>query len=76
MRILNDFSCELGHVHEMLVDRDIQVMTCPDCGKPSAKMLSAPKTVKINGYSSYIDTKQWEKDRIKKIKKEREHGEG
>ena len=70
MRLLNNFKCPRGHNEEYLVESEIPQCVCRICGETAFKQLSAPKIVKINGFSSFIDTQQWVKDRQTKLKRE------
>jgi putative FmdB family regulatory protein len=44
MLILHDYACECGHKFEDLVERDRRdSVTCPSCGGPTKRQLSAPR---------------------------------
>jgi len=48
LRVLNDFKCSEGHVHEMWVERDAKVAPCASCGREATKIIR-PLTVKFIG---------------------------
>ena len=75
-RLLFDFRCANGHVHEELVPAEWHSVPCDQCGYPANKVIS-PVRSRLDGISGDFPTAadQWEKRRESHMKQERRNRE-
>lgn len=74
MRILWDFKCAHQHVFERLVEGDVRVQDCPECGTTAHRLMAAvrPKLDPFSGdFPSASD--KWAQDRESNMVRERKH---
>lgn len=71
MRVIVDVRCPEGHVNEVWVDMDDREAPCPECGKTAYREISPVRSV-LPVHSSFPGSvMKWERDREKKLAKER-----
>lgn len=83
MRVLFDYACEHGHLFEELVDRDSRdSVTCPACGSPAQRQLSALRLdarMGIDAASFPTMGDKWVRNRAQRQRieeaRKREHGD-
>ena len=68
MRILNDFRCPNGHLHEYFVDSSENSVRCKECELEATKVVTTVNAV-FNPFGKNPTTKavlRWEKSRDRK----------
>lgn len=73
MRVLNDFKCLDGHVHELYVDNELTLTVCQTCGKDATKVQNVPNFMLPGNDPSGFPTSadRWVKMREQKIAQEK-----
>ena len=80
MKVIFDFKCDNGHIHEAFVDSKVREQPCPECGQTSYRLISTPQ-VMLEGTTGAFPgaAMQWERKRAEKLAQERKvaasHGE-
>ena len=60
------------HLFERFTDENNRIVTCPDCGEPSNRIVSTPR-IALDGCSGDFpgETMKWERKRAEKLSQER-----
>ena len=71
-RRIFEFVCNNGHRTEALVDTEVHVTPCKECGSEAMRVMSAP-TMKLEGWTGSFPTAYdaWERKRSEKLAQER-----
>lgn len=62
MRILIDFKCDNGHIHERFIDASTQEVRCETCGEVAYRVISPVRSL-MDPFSGHFHdaTRKWEK---------------
>jgi len=75
MKVLIDFRCPQGHLHEHFVDNETKHIQCQECPSLATKVIS-PIHFQLEGMSGDFPTAadKWVKNREEKMKYEKRQG--
>lgn len=69
-----EFICtgEEAHLFEKFTDENNRIVTCPECGEPSNRIVSTPR-ISLEGFTGSFPGAaiSWEKKRAEKLSQER-----
>ena len=69
-----EFVCtgEEHHLFEKYTDTEVRIVTCPECGEPSNRIVSTPR-ISLEGFTGDFPGAaiSWAKKRAEKLKQER-----
>lgn len=73
-RLMFDFRCEQGHVHEHFVESTERTVPCSECGRTADRMVGMPHA-KLEGFTGDFPgaADKWAANRESHMKKERKH---
>ena len=71
-----DFRCDVGHVHERLVESAVRFVLCQTCGRPANRLIAAPRC-QLDGCSGDFPSAamKWEANRESHMKVEKKNQE-